>query len=90
MKRRQSSLDSDSTTDYERRLDELDRLQAQKEWEEGLEQLYAIMSLVLLPIAGKYFGRRWAHALLARYNRVGLGLQFFLGTRIAGLLASSR
>ncbi|EJD55605.1 hypothetical protein AURDEDRAFT_179334 [Auricularia subglabra TFB-10046 SS5] len=78
---RHHSIDSDD--DYEQRLLELDRLQAEKEWQEGIEQLYTIVCLVLLPLAGKYFGRKTSVLLHERYNRVGLGLRFFVGQRIA-------
>ena len=55
-----SSVDSDDT-DYSARLAEIEALQAQQEWEEGIEQLYTVMSLVLLPLLGKYLGRKFTH-----------------------------
>ncbi|KAH9175470.1 hypothetical protein EDB89DRAFT_1847766 [Lactarius sanguifluus] len=66
-----SSGDSD---DEEHRL-------AQQEWEESLEQLAQIVSVVLLPFLGKWLGRRWSYWAYARYIRLGLGKSFFLGER---------
>lgn len=34
---------------------------AQKEWEESLHQLEQIVSIVLLPVLGKWLGRRWSY-----------------------------
>jgi hypothetical protein len=34
---------------------------AQQEWEESVRQLEGLLYLVLLPIAGKFFGRRLAY-----------------------------
>lgn len=33
----------------------------QEEWEESLRQLEMIVSIVLLPFFGKWFGRQWAY-----------------------------
>ena len=55
------SLDtSDSLSDSSLDLDE-DALLAQQEWEESIEQLQKLFSLVLLPMAGKYFGRSFSY-----------------------------
>ena len=55
------SLDtSDSLSDSSLDLDE-DALLAQKEWEESVEQLQKLLSFVLLPMAGKYFGRTFSY-----------------------------
>lgn len=49
---------SSSNTSY----DEDEEFQlAQKEWEESLEQLQQLLSIVLLPFFGKWLGRRWSH-----------------------------
>ena len=56
-----ASLDTISDSDdldYE--LDE-EELEAQREWEESLEQLQQLFSIVLLPYLGKWLGRRWSH-----------------------------
>lgn len=34
---------------------------AQREWEASLEQLQLILTMVLIPFAGKYFGRKFAY-----------------------------
>lgn len=34
---------------------------AQKEWEQSLEQLQLLLSLVLIPFAGKFLGRKFAY-----------------------------
>lgn len=47
-----SSISYDSDDDF--------RL-AQKEWDESLEQLQQLVSVVLLPFFGKWLGRRWSH-----------------------------
>src|ERR1700735_193234 len=49
-----SFISSDDSDDEEHRL-------AQQEWEESLEQLAQIVSVVLLPFLGKWFGRRWSY-----------------------------
>jgi hypothetical protein len=67
---------------------------AQEEWEESIQQLEQLASVVLLPFFGKWLGRRWSHwgassppspgsadpsPAYARYLRVGLGKAFFFG-----------
>jgi hypothetical protein len=69
---------------------------AQKEWEESMVQLQQLCAVVLLPFLGKWLGRKWSYwgncffcsvALFsrseayARYLRLGLTRQFFLGQR---------
>lgn len=34
---------------------------AQREWEASLEQLQLMLTMVLIPFAGKYFGRKFAY-----------------------------
>ncbi|SCU86154.1 LANO_0C06920g1_1 [Lachancea nothofagi CBS 11611] len=45
----------ESEDDYESQL-----LSAQQQWEESLEQLSQVLNWVLLPLIGKYLGRRTA------------------------------
>ncbi|KAL8392703.1 hypothetical protein RB595_002772 [Gaeumannomyces hyphopodioides] len=40
---------------------------AQREWEASLEQLQLMLTMVLIPFAGKYFGRKFAYWSWARY-----------------------
>ncbi len=49
-----SYFSSDLSDDEEYRL-------AQQEWEESLEQLAQIVSVVLLPFLGRWLGRRWSY-----------------------------
>jgi len=73
-----ASLDDMSSTASSYDSDEEYRL-AQQEWEESLHQLQQLVAIVLLPIFGKWMGRRWSHLAYARYLRVGLGKAFFFG-----------
>jgi hypothetical protein len=34
---------------------------AQREWEQSLEQLSLLLTMVIVPFAGKYFGRKFAY-----------------------------
>jgi len=40
---------------------------AQREWEASLEQLQLLLTMVIVPFAGKYFGRKFAYWSWARY-----------------------
>lgn len=51
----QASIDDFSTYDSEEEY----RL-AQQEWEETVQQLHLLVSVVVLPFFGKYLGRRWS------------------------------
>jgi hypothetical protein len=55
-----ASLDDMSSTTSSYDSDEEYRL-AQQEWEESLHQLQQLFAIVLLPIFGKWMGRRWSH-----------------------------
>jgi len=52
---------------------------AQQEWEESLQQLQLLVSVVIMPFFGKWLGRRWSQWAYSRYLRVGLGKSFFWG-----------
>lgn len=52
------SLPSTETDDSEDQLDESD---AEREWRESLQQLELILTMVLVPYIGKYFGRKAAY-----------------------------
>ncbi|GAW19873.1 hypothetical protein EKO27_g6564 [Xylaria grammica] len=56
------SLPSTSTESFES-----DDYDAQKEWEQSLEQLQLLLTMILIPFAGKYFGRKFAYWSWARY-----------------------
>ena len=49
-----SSIDSSD-------LDSEESSDAQKEWEESLQQLELVLKMVIIPYAGKYFGRKFAY-----------------------------
>lgn len=74
------SLDtSDSLSDSSLDLDE-EALLAQQEWEESVEQLQKLISFVLLPMAGKYFGRTfsyWGEPLSTHETNKGILTMFF-------------
>ncbi|KAL2261327.1 hypothetical protein VTK26DRAFT_4399 [Humicola hyalothermophila] len=40
---------------------------AQREWEESLEQLQLLLTMVIMPFAGKFLGRKFAYWSWARY-----------------------
>ena len=60
--RRVDSLDtiSDNTDPLDYDVEE-EELEAQREWEESLEQMQQLFAVVLLPYFGKWLGRRWSH-----------------------------
>ena len=49
-----SSIDSSD-------LDSEDQSDAQAEWEASLQQLEMVLTMVIVPYAGKYFGRKFAY-----------------------------
>jgi len=50
-----SSADSDDGYDSERER------QLEREWEEGMEQLRMVTTIILLPFFGKWLGKKWAY-----------------------------
>lgn len=52
------SLPSTTTESFESDEDDYD---AQKEWEQSLEQLQLLLTMILVPFVGKYFGRKFAY-----------------------------
>lgn len=49
-----SSIDSSD-------LESVDQSDAQAEWEASLQQLELVLTMVIVPYAGKYFGRKFAY-----------------------------
>ena len=49
-----------SEASYDSDVEERNRL-AEQEWEESMEQLRQLVSIVLLPFLGKWLGRRWSY-----------------------------
>ncbi|KAJ5555134.1 hypothetical protein N7535_007577 [Penicillium sp. DV-2018c] len=62
-----ASLPSESTTESD--LDTLSEYSsdAEAEWRESIEQLELLLSMVLVPFIGKYFGRRCAYWSWTRF-----------------------
>ncbi|KUI72599.1 Uncharacterized protein tam7 [Cytospora mali] len=46
---------------------EVDSSDAQKEWEESLEQIQLLLTMIVVPFAGKFLGRKFAYWSWARY-----------------------
>jgi len=57
----QDDLDSLPSSIDSSDLDSEESSDAQKEWEESLQQLELILTMVIIPYAGKYFGRKFAY-----------------------------
>ncbi|KAI9806736.1 MAG: hypothetical protein M1825_006193 [Sarcosagium campestre] len=57
------SLPSPSDTDS----DDRDESDAEREWRESLQQLELLLTMVLVPYVGKYFGRKFAYWGWAKY-----------------------
>ncbi|KAJ5965469.1 hypothetical protein N7481_012183 [Penicillium waksmanii] len=63
-----ASLPSESTTDTDLdTLSEYSESDAEAEWRESIEQLELLLSMVLVPFIGKYFGRRCAYWSWTRF-----------------------
>jgi len=58
---------------------------AQQEWDESMHQLQWMVTLILMPLLGKYLGRKWSGWAYERYLRMGLGRKFFMGDLGLGL-----
>ncbi|KXH33792.1 hypothetical protein CNYM01_10340, partial [Colletotrichum nymphaeae SA-01] len=48
-------------------LDSEDESDAQEEWERSLEQVQLLLTMIIVPFAGKYFGRKFAYWSWSRY-----------------------
>ncbi|KAK4153212.1 hypothetical protein C8A00DRAFT_43839 [Chaetomidium leptoderma] len=46
---------------------EPDSSDAQREWEASLEQLQLLLTMIIMPFAGKFLGRKFAYWSWARY-----------------------
>jgi hypothetical protein len=91
---RQESLSSSSSASSESSFDEdEERALIQEEWEESLRQMEVVMSIIIMPFFGKWFGRQWAYwgmssvslsvlvlmIAFGRYQRVGGLTKAFFG-----------
>ncbi|GMK57252.1 hypothetical protein CspeluHIS016_0400860 [Cutaneotrichosporon spelunceum] len=43
----------------------------QEEWEESMRQIESVLSVIILPFFGKWWGRRFAHWAYGRYRVFG-------------------
>ncbi|TXT13183.1 hypothetical protein VHUM_01584 [Vanrija humicola] len=49
----------------------------QEEWDESMRQIEGVISLLILPFFGKWYGRKVAFWAYDRYQAVGFTRQFF-------------
>ena len=56
-----SSDGSDLSTESDDSYDSERERELEREWEEGMEQLKLITTIVLLPFFGKWLGKKWAY-----------------------------
>jgi hypothetical protein len=57
----QDDIDSLPSSISSSELDSEDQSDAQKEWEASLQQLELLLTMVMVPYLGKYFGRKCAY-----------------------------
>ncbi|KAL4996395.1 hypothetical protein BDV10DRAFT_187188 [Aspergillus recurvatus] len=64
-----ASLPSESTSasDLETLSDDSDYSDAEAEWQESIEQLELLLTMVIVPVLGKYLGRRCAYWSWSRF-----------------------
>ena len=53
--------DSAESDDIDSDEDDLEESDAEREWKESLQQLELLLTMVVVPYLGKYFGRRCAY-----------------------------
>jgi len=58
---------SEPDSDESLTVSDLDESDAEKEWKESLQQLELLLTMVVVPYAGKYFGRKFAYWGWAKY-----------------------
>jgi hypothetical protein len=57
----QDEIDSLPSSIDSSELESEDQSDAQAEWEASLQQLELVLTMVIVPYAGKYFGRKFAY-----------------------------
>lgn len=65
-----------------------ERALIQEEWEESLRQMEVVMSIIIMPFFGKWFGRQWAYWGESRYVVVILISAFARYQKFGGLTRS--
>ncbi|TVY23247.1 Uncharacterized protein LHYA1_G007291 [Lachnellula hyalina] len=63
----QDDLDSLPSSIASSDLDSEEESDAQREWEASLQQLELMLTMVIVPYAGKYFGRKFAYWSWAKF-----------------------
>ncbi|CEL57675.1 hypothetical protein RSOLAG1IB_02418 [Rhizoctonia solani AG-1 IB] len=71
-----SSID-DSRSEISYDSEEEEERLAQQEWDESVQQLQLLLTVVVFPFFGKWLGRRWSNILFERYQTLGFGKRFF-------------
>ncbi|KAH7345041.1 hypothetical protein B0J17DRAFT_712657 [Rhizoctonia solani] len=71
-----SSID-DSRSEISYDSEEEEQRLAQQEWDESVQQLQLLLTVVVFPFFGKWLGRRWSHILFERYQTLGLSKRFW-------------
>ena len=66
--------DSAPSDDIDNDEEEEEESDAEKEWKESLQQLELILTMVLVPYAGKYFGRKCAYWGKSEHSNRGAGM----------------
>ena len=66
--------DSAPSDDIDNDEEEEEESDAEKEWKESLQQLELILTMVLVPYAGKYFGRKCAYWGKYEHSNRGAGM----------------
>ncbi|KIW69149.1 hypothetical protein PV04_05042 [Phialophora macrospora] len=55
------SLPSEPDSDDDTASEDYEESDAEREWKESLQQLELLLSMVIVPYVGKYFGRKFAY-----------------------------
>ncbi|RDW86716.1 uncharacterized protein DSM5745_03358 [Aspergillus mulundensis] len=74
-----ASLPSESTSasDLETLSDDSDYSDAEAEWQESIEQLELLLTMVIVPVIGKYLGRRCAYWGWTRFMEWKYPIEFY-------------
>ncbi|EPQ62630.1 Bgt-2702 [Blumeria graminis f. sp. tritici] len=64
---RDDDLDSLPSSDYSNDSSDTEQSDAQHEWETSLQQLEHVLTMIIVPYAGKYLGRKFAFWSWAKY-----------------------
>ena len=68
----QDDVDSLPSSISSSELESEDQSDAQEEWEASLQQLELVLTMIIVPYAGKYFGRKFAYwSKFCPQSRVG-------------------